>query len=53
MCKDKKYSSCVQCEYCDRFDAEFVIDPYDSDVNNRETWVWLCEECYNNRKDDI
>ncbi len=34
-------------------EVEFVIDPYDEDVNNTEVWRWLCAKCYEHHVMDI
>ncbi len=41
------------CEICGSDDAYSVIDPFISDVENREEYRWLCEECEQMRRDDI
>jgi hypothetical protein len=41
------------CEGCGAPDAEFAPDPYQADVNDDHTPVWLCETCRSNRADDI
>ena len=53
MCNDEEDISCLACEMCDSMDAKYCIDPFDQDVNNTENWVYLCDDCYQDRCDAI
>ena len=43
------------CDICgkDRPDVNRVLDPYDADVNDVEIERDLCDDCYQERRDDI
>jgi hypothetical protein len=40
------------CEVCDE-PGELCEDPYDQDVNNNTSLVYLCNGCYQDRVDEI
>jgi hypothetical protein len=44
-----------KCDDCEEYkdDVEYVICPYDADIYDKETWCWLCDECYRQRADAI
>ena len=43
-----------ECECCGtKEDIDYVIDPYDQDINNVERWTWLCQLCEQIYCDDI
>ena len=33
------------CEICWNEDAEYVVDPFEEAMNNKEVMRWLCPEC--------
>lgn len=43
-----------ECE-CGKHDGpvEYVINPYDEDVNGVTNWQWLCARCYDDSAGDI
>lgn len=45
-CDNYSYGRCLD-------DADYVIDPYDEDINNVITWRWLCSRCYDASVGDI
>lgn len=46
-----------QCVMCDKwFDEEtitFAPDPFSSEINDDDTPVWECDDCREERKDEI
>ena len=44
---------CAKCEMCGKFGAKHVRDPYDYDILDEENYRWLCDECCQQRADDI
>lgn len=53
MDEDIKVMATV-CDICGTtYDVQHVVDPYDQDVNNRTTFMWLCASCEADRRDDI
>lgn len=46
-------SNTAQCQSCDSMAATFGPDPYQSDVNNDPTPVWLCDQCRESKAGDI
>ena len=37
----------MKCERCGTDeDVDYVIDPYQQEINDREIWVYLCPDCY-------
>jgi formylmethanofuran dehydrogenase subunit E len=48
--KPKRYDDC---ERCGEPFANYVNDPYQADINNREVKRYLCRSCYNDIAGDI
>ena len=45
----------TECEVCQAMlpDVTYRVDPYDEDVNNTIVMRWLCDDCRQQRADDI
>lgn len=45
----------LTCERCgkEKADVRWRLDPYDQDVNNKEVWEFLCDDCECDLMDDI
>lgn len=41
------------CDFCDSTETEYRVDPFLKEVHEEIVWYWLCEECYQQRNDDI
>ena len=41
------------CEMCGCKCAMYVADPYLKEMYDEIKMVWLCDECYDNRRGDI
>lgn len=41
------------CSCCGSEHAEYVIDPFDYEINNQRNYRWLCTDCYNSICGDI
>jgi len=42
------------CEACGSTnDIEYIEDPYQKDINNTSSFVFLCESCYQSKQGDI
>lgn len=39
----------MKCYLCEKSGATKRPDPFNSDVNNDDTLVWICDECHNER----
>ncbi|MET8544117.1 hypothetical protein ABZW03_26225 [Kitasatospora sp. NPDC004799] len=44
-----------RCDYCDEVKPDVTrrVDPFDLEINDRETVVPLCDDCYQLRFDEI
>ena len=42
-----------KCERCGAAEADYVADPYKSEIDNVEEMKWLCDDCYNDIAADI
>ncbi len=43
-----------KCEDCGSVvDVEYCIEPYGQDIYDAEDWMWLCGECYYERRMNI
>ncbi len=51
--EEEKTMDDEKCDSCDKEATFFGNCPYDEDVNNELNEVALCDECYQNRCDDI
>ena len=38
---------------CDSTDVYYVVDPFLEKIYGEVDWCWLCEECLQERRDDI
>ena len=42
-----------KCDDCGAPGAEYTTCPYAEEINDEEIWLWLCDDCYQERCDDI
>ena len=43
-----------ECEDCGTVrNVHYRIDPYNYEINDKIVYRWLCDNCYNDRKDEI
>jgi hypothetical protein len=50
----KEEGKIIKCEDCnDTENIYYVPCPYDLEIHEETNWVYLCEECYEEREDDI
>jgi len=42
-----------KCERCGNFEAEYRINPYDNEINGEISYIWVCEDCYDELLADI
>lgn len=45
----------MKCDYCGKEteDVEETIDPYDSEINDDYSIVQICEQCYEERCEEV
>ena len=43
----------VPCEVCGEKKADYIVDPYLAEVHNQTVYAWLCEDCYQEKLNDI
>lgn len=41
------------CEHCGGAGADYMVNPYDADINGIENWQFICPSCYENLCGDI
>ena len=34
------------CQHCGKQEGDYCINPYIEDVNGREEWEYICNDCY-------
>ena len=42
-----------KCNSCEGTDTRWTFDPFLADIYDEMIWDWWCENCHNNRNDDI
>lgn len=43
-----------KCESCEKIKEVYLcIDPFVAEIHNQDVWMFLCEECYQQRCNDV
>lgn len=51
----RKDPDTLPCDFCKKIKPEtaWAIDPYELEVNGNEVEIWVCDDCFDQRKGEI